>query len=139
MKRASAVICFAVLSFVLEAQINKSGVPLIKNYGQELLSGTDYVWSIVKDNLGVVYMGTNGKGILRYDGYNWSVIDVPDNAVIRALGISHDGIIYAGGSSEFGYLQPSLNGATEYVSISERFWNNKDTTKNKTFQNVTKS
>ncbi len=139
MKKASAILFFAFLSFVSAGQINRFGVPLIKNYGQELINGTDYIWSIAKDNLGVVYMGTNGKGILRYDGYNWSVVKVPEDPVIRSLEISHDGIIYAGGSSEFGYLQPSLKGTTEYVSISERFWNNTDTTGKKNIQNVTKA
>lgn len=119
MKRVLFIIIAVLTLFQAGAQVNRLGVPIIRNYGQEYINGTDYVWSILKDKSGVVYMGTNGKGIVRYDGHTWSVIPVPGDPVIRVLRLADDGVIYVGGSVEFGFLQPSAIGKMEYISLSD--------------------
>jgi serine phosphatase RsbU (regulator of sigma subunit) len=105
----------------ISAQLNKYGVPSIINYGTQVTNGAEYNWSIVKDNSGVVYFGNDGKGIIRFDGHKWSVIPVRNEALIRAIIVARDGVIYAGGAYEFGFVQPEKDGTLKYVSISSRF------------------
>jgi serine phosphatase RsbU (regulator of sigma subunit) len=111
----------------LGAQINKYGVPPMKNYSTQVTQGAEYNWSIVKDHLGVLYVGNDSKGILRFDGHAWSSISTGVEGVVRTLGVSEEGVVYVGGSFEFGYLQPSDNGTVKYVSISSRLNTEADT------------
>jgi serine phosphatase RsbU (regulator of sigma subunit)/ligand-binding sensor domain-containing protein len=123
MKRIFLVILAILLSINIKAQLNKYGTPDIINYSSQITRGPEYNWSIVVDKSNVVYLGNDTKGIIRFDGHNWSVIPVRKEPVIRVLHIARDGVIYVGGSYEFGYLQPEGNGTIKYVSISSRFDN----------------
>ncbi|NMC39865.1 MAG: SpoIIE family protein phosphatase [Bacteroidales bacterium] len=118
MARLVKILPVIFLTLSVNAQVNRFGVPVIKNYGQDVTHGSDYSWSITKDKNGVLYVATDTRGILKYDGHAWTNIAIPGDPVIRALGTAEDGTIYVGGAFEFGYLQPTLSGATEYVSIS---------------------
>ena len=120
MKKFTAILSFMFLTIILAGQINKYGIPLIRNFDAQITHGSDYNWSIVKDRNGVLYFGNDTRGIIRYDGQSWTNISIPGDPVMRALGVSAEGIIYVGGSYEFGYLQPSSNGTMEYISISDR-------------------
>ncbi len=120
------LLTITIATFLFSAtvgQINRYGVPLIKNFEVETIGGSEYNWSIVKDKTGVIYFGNDTRGIIRYDGQSWSTIKVPGDPCIRALGISDDGTVYVGGAYEFGYLEPSLNGTMNYISLSGRFEN----------------
>jgi hypothetical protein len=121
MKRAILFSVFFIVVFELSAQINKYGVPIIKNYSTQVTQGAEYNWSIVKDKSGVLYFGNDDKGIIRFDGNLWSTIQVRNEPIIRTLGVSDDGVIYVGGAYEFGYVEPGESGKMEYISLSERF------------------
>jgi signal transduction histidine kinase/DNA-binding response OmpR family regulator len=101
------------------------GKLLVKNYRL-----TDYgsrgntAWAIVKDKRGVLYFGCEGA-VIEYDGTSWRSIDLPNKSVVRSLAIDDDGIIYVGGVSEFGYLQPDDNGNLYYVSLIHKVPQNK--------------
>ncbi|HOM40268.1 MAG TPA: SpoIIE family protein phosphatase [Bacteroidales bacterium] len=127
------------MNFSVEAQLNKYGVPLIRNFDNQITHSSDYHWSIAKDKTGVLYLGSDTRGIIRYDGQTWSTIPVPGEPVIRALGVSDEGVIYVGGSYEFGYLQPSRNGSMEYVSLSNRLNKKAAGEKNESTASDTKS
>jgi len=131
MFRLQYILPLILLVLPVKAQVNHFGVPVIKNYGQDVTHGSDYSWSITKDNHGVLYIATDTRGILRYDGHSWSNISIPGDPVIRALGTAKDGTIYVGGAFEFGYLQPSATGATEYISISKHLYDTLDENKNR--------
>jgi hypothetical protein len=133
MKKSVLLFILLLLVFELAAQINKYGAPIIKNYSSQVTLGTEYNWSITKDKSGVVYLGNDNNGIIRYDGHSWSIIPVRNDPVIRTLGSDSSGVIYVGGSFEFGYLEPAPNGHMNYVSISKRF-EESDTPGNKNTQ-----
>lgn len=118
MTRLVKILPVIFLTLSVNAQVNRFGVPVIKNYGQDVTHGSDYSWSITKDKNGALYVATDTRGILRYDGHAWTNISLPGDPVVRALGTAKDGTIYVGGAFEFGYLQPTSTGAIEYVSIS---------------------
>jgi serine phosphatase RsbU (regulator of sigma subunit)/ligand-binding sensor domain-containing protein len=121
MKRFTAITIQFLIVFEVSAQINKYGVPIFRNFRTEVTQGAEYNWCVLKDKLGVIYFGNDNKGIIRYDGYTWSVIHVGDNSAIRTLGIDNKGVIYVGATSEFGYLEPAKDGEMTYVSLSRRF------------------
>lgn len=120
MKKFAFILISLLLSIELSSQINKYGTPLIKNYSTQLTQGAEYNWAITKDKTGVLYFGNDNKGIIRYDGHSWSSVPVP-NGIVRTLGIDNSGVIYVGGSYEFGYIEPMASGAYKYISLSQRF------------------
>jgi serine phosphatase RsbU (regulator of sigma subunit)/ligand-binding sensor domain-containing protein len=121
MRRIFIILSILIFTTDLTAQINKFGVPTMKNYGPEVTQGSEYNWSLVKDKTGVLYAGNDNRGILRFDGHSWSKIPVRNEASVRSLCLSANGVVYVGGSFEFGYIEPRGNGISAYVSLSQRF------------------
>lgn len=121
MRKFTLFFVLALLVCDLFSQINRFGTPTIKNYSIQVTQGLEYNWSITKDKAGVVYLANDYKGIIRYDGHQWSLIQLRKEALARTLGTDSSGVIYVGGSYEFGYLECSPNGNMNYVSISQRF------------------
>jgi len=121
MKRVAIFLALLFFVIKLSGQVNKYGIPLIKNYSSEIIHGSDYTHSIIKDNLGNLYLANEDMGIIRYDGNNWRTIPVRNNGLIRAMDKDDQGTIYAGGRYEFGYLEPDIYGKMRYVSLSQRF------------------
>ena len=115
------VACFLIMTiFDITGQVNKYGVPFIQTYSSQLTLGAEQSWCIVQDISGNMYFGSQDRGVLRYDGTRWSAIDIGNNPRIYSLATDERGIVYVGGAFEFGYLQPGITGATEYVSLAER-------------------
>lgn len=115
------IILFLSTIFSASAQqFNKYGHPLITNFSAEDYNGTDQAWSIVQDNRGVMYFGTWENGILEYDGVNWRKIAIPDNKPIYSLAKGDDGTIYVGASGDFGFLESTLSGNLQYVSLTNK-------------------
>jgi serine phosphatase RsbU (regulator of sigma subunit) len=132
MNRFIALIIQLVITLGVSAQINKYGVPIIRNYTTELTGGSEYNWCITKDKFGVVYFGNDDKGVIRYDGTNWTNIPVRNDPRIRALGTDKNGIVYVGGAYEFGYIEPDNTGKLVYVSVSKKLDSPTGDTTNKT-------
>ena len=101
-------------------QFNKYGHPLITNFSAEDYNGTDQTWSIVQDDRGVMYFGTWENGIVEYDGVIWRRISIPDNKPVYSLTRGDDGSIYVGASGDFGFLEPTVSGNLQYVSLTDR-------------------
>ncbi|MCU0474364.1 MAG: SpoIIE family protein phosphatase [Bacteroidales bacterium] len=116
--------------FIVSAQVNKYGTPLMKSYGMQITRGAEYNWAITKDKFGAVYFGNDDNMVIRYDGSKWTSITInQDNAtIVRALGADQNGIIYVGGPNEFGYIEPDSSGTRVYVSLASRLSSAKDIT-----------
>jgi hypothetical protein len=121
MKKILITLTMIILGINLNGQVNKYGIPLIKNFSTQVTQGSDYTHSIIKDNLGNIYLANEDMGIIRYNGNSWKTIKVRNNALIRALGKDKLGTVYAGGKYEFGYLEPDNFGRMTYISLSQRF------------------
>lgn len=121
MNKVAIILIIIFPGLKVSGQVNKYGIPLIKNYSAEVIHGSDYSHSIIKDKLGNVYLANEDMGIIRYDGTTWKTITIRNNQLIRTLGIDKQGTIYAGGKYEFGYLAPDVSGKMTYVSLSQRF------------------
>jgi hypothetical protein len=120
MKRTIFILLLSLLVLNVTAQVNKYGTPLMKSYSTQLMKGSDYTHSMIRDLSGNMYFANEDMGIIRYNGYSWRTIPIRNNHLIRALGIDKQGTIYAGGKFEFGYIQPDNYGKMTYVSLSQR-------------------
>jgi hypothetical protein len=123
MKRLIAILIINTLAAGLFAQINKFGTPVSKSYNLQMIQGAEqYNWSIIKDKFGAVYFGNDNNMVIRFDGTRWTSIPLnPDNiSDARSLGIDQNGIIYVGGTNEFGYIEPELTGKRVYRSMTDR-------------------
>jgi signal transduction histidine kinase/CheY-like chemotaxis protein/ligand-binding sensor domain-containing protein len=94
------------------------GTPLIQHFSPKQYNGHPENWAIVQDNRGILYVG-NQSGVLEYDGSKWKLIEVKGTAV-KAIGVSKEGVVYVGTSTDFGYLQNRPGGQIEYISLSQK-------------------
>ena len=93
------------------------GRPFINNYTYQDYSGAPTNWWALEDKDGIMYFA-NGSGVIQFDGVNWKTIDVDSGA--RCLTKDSDGIIYAGGNGDFGYLKPDKAGSLQFHSMLEK-------------------
>lgn len=123
MKRLSVAIFLSILLAGLSAQVNKYGTPVSKSYDMNVTHGSEEHWAITKDKFGVLWFGGDDGIVTRYDGSKWTRIPFDENnqAVIRALASDENGIVYVGGSLEFGYIEPDASGIRKYRSMTDRF------------------
>ena len=123
MKRFFIFLIINILAAGLFAQVNKLGTPVTRSYSMQVVPGAEqYNWSIVKDKFGAIYFGNDGNMVIRFDGTRWTSIPLnPDNiSEARSLGVDDNGIIYVGGTNEFGYIEPDSTGKRVYRSMTER-------------------
>ncbi|MBE0675272.1 MAG: SpoIIE family protein phosphatase [Bacteroidales bacterium] len=121
MGRGIVLLILSALSTVhLTGQINRYGVPLNGTYNLEQSGGAEYNHCMTKDRNGVVYFGNDGRGVIRYDGANWSLISLDKQTTLYAITSDDNNIIYVGGNYEFGYISPATNGVQSYTSLSQR-------------------
>ena len=95
---------------------NGSGEYFIKYFSPKDYHASYNNWCVIQDKNGIMYFG-NDNGILEYDGSSWQLIKTPNNSVVRALCEDSTGRIYAGASSDFGYLAPDSSGRLRFVSL----------------------
>lgn len=108
--------------FLIGALVNITGqefLPRIVNYSPKQYGDllTPENWSIAQDDKGVMYFG-NTNCVLIYDGINWETITIEALSSVTALA-EHNGVIYCGGSNEFGFLAPNKIGKLIYHSLSD--------------------
>ncbi len=113
-----ALLSFQAL-FVLQAQPNKFGVPMITNYPYNETGGSEQNWCITQDHRGVVYVGNYEKGIQEYDGVEWRSISMPNNAPVFSLVTGDDGVVYVGADGDFGLLEPDPIGKLHFRSLCD--------------------
>ena len=132
---AGVFIFFTLYSNTQDAiEVYRKGMPFLKNYSPDEIGAGAQNWAVIMDNRGVMYFGNGDKGVLEFDGANWMNIPIPNNSIVRSLGIDNNGIIYIGAVGEIGYLKPDDLGKLQYVSLL-----NKIDTTNSEFNNIWKT
>ncbi len=102
------------------AQVNRSGTPLVTSTNIIGIPGDAVNLCITMDKRGVMYFGTAGKGIVTYDGLQWGVISLNKQQKVNALAADTSGTVYAGGTADFGFLQPDTRGYFKFISLAAR-------------------
>lgn len=118
-RRYTLLLLFLFCSSTLIAQVNKNGIPFIKNYFPNDYDAHEQNWAVCEDQRGVVYVANNEDGILEFDGNQWKKIPISNGSIVRSLA-QKDGTIYVGGVDEFGYLAPNKLGEMHFVTLTDQ-------------------
>ncbi len=104
--------------------------PPIEIFTPDIYKAQNQNWSIAQNADDQIYVGNN-EGLLRYNGSNWTLYQVPKKTPVRSLKII-EGKIYTGSFMDFGFWTESSTGQLTYTSISselnlemledEEFW-----------------
>jgi serine phosphatase RsbU (regulator of sigma subunit) len=109
------VILLIYLLLVLSPLEGQDGAPILTQFGfsREIENQS---WAICQDENRVMLFA-NRKGILSFDGLDWSPLEIP----IIPFSIQmnpHDKRIYIGGENNYGYIEKNLIGSYRYESLS---------------------
>lgn len=118
---------FLLFPIVSLSQINKNGLPFLDNYPRDVYKAHSQNWAIAKDNRGVMYFG-NSKGLLSYDGVNWSLFFNIRGRLVNSLDTDENGILYYGGIGNFGIILSDSVGNIKPLVLSD-IYEKYDTTK----------
>ncbi len=121
MKKGLLLIGFLlVYSLTARSQINKTGTPLISWFDAADTPGDLCNLSITMDKRGVMFFGNETNGIVTYDGSSWDMISMNNPQKVISLATDTRGIVYVGGESDFGFLQPDLTGRLAFCSLAPK-------------------
>ncbi len=101
--------------FILSTAVAQQGSPLLTHY-TESRDIENQNWAVCQDE-NEVMLFANRKGILTFDGEDWSLIRIPTIPYSMQKNPA-DGRIYIGGYNNFGFLEKDPTGSYNYVSIS---------------------
>lgn len=90
--------------------------PIVRNYTVSDYGAGAQNWAVAQDKRGVMYFGNN-KGLLEFDGSNWTLYELPTKGVVRSVYIADDGKIFVGSYEEFGFFESTLEGGLVYHSL----------------------
>lgn len=93
-----------------------TGLSQIHHYTKDEIGVDAQFWSMAEDENGVLYFGNN-KGVSVYNGYQWSLVSLPNNSAVKAVKQVFDGRIFVGGSNEFGTIEKDNYGNFYYKSM----------------------
>ncbi len=106
-----------VISITLYGQLSNLGNPPIISYSKKTVNGGTQTWAIAEDDFGYTWFGNNA-GLLKFDGYTWELLPIPNATKIRSIGIDNrTHTIYTGGQGDFGYFRPDSSGIFRYTSL----------------------
>ncbi len=94
------------------------GLPFVRNYTSEEYKAHEQNFDIVQDKRGIMYFA-NFAGILEFDGINWHKIPTSSGMRVLSLAINKEGIVYAGGLFDFGYLKQNKKGISYFFSLAD--------------------
>src|SRR5690606_16863112 len=105
-------------------------LPPIENYRLLDYKGASKNWDVSVNEKGELFVANN-KGLLHFNGEQWTLNKLPDNTIIRSVE-SIGERVYTGSYEEFGFWVKNEIGGMEYTSLthliqdhtftSEEFW-----------------
>lgn len=98
-----------------------AALPLINSYNHASYHGGAENWDIVQTPNHYVYVA-NEKGVLQFDGRNWSLIRTPQQ--VRSLCLLGDSLLYVGCDNDLGTVNLKPNTPKVFKSI-KKWLNNK--------------
>ncbi len=97
------------------------GLPPIQNFAPVDYNAENQNWAISQASDKVIYIA-NSKGLLQYNGAQWTLYQSPFESVMRSVKVIGDKI-YTGSYMEFGYWQKDDFGMLHYTSLSKKIYN----------------
>ncbi|GEM_PF-3075868 len=114
-------LCTLLLYFpsVYSQNFNSSrGVPLIRNYSVKEYKMHEQNFQTIQANDGSMFFANFG-GILKYDGSVWNSVYTKSGMRVLSLAKDSTGQIFVGGLRDFGFLNQTKTGLTEYFSLAD--------------------
>jgi len=106
-------------------------LPPLKNYEPSEYSAGNQNWMISEAQDHFIYVANN-KGLLEFNGAQWSLYKTPNESIMRSVKVAGDRI-YTGCYMDFGYWKKDESGNLNYTSLvetlnvtvkeDEQFWN----------------
>jgi ligand-binding sensor domain-containing protein/DNA-binding CsgD family transcriptional regulator len=91
--------------------------PYITNFTKKEYVGGIENWAGVATKEGYIYFANN-EGLLKYDGYKWTIYKLPNKTIVRSVTIdTFNQRIFVGGQDEVGYFEANQTGTLDYHSI----------------------
>lgn len=115
-KHTHLLILFTFTLFIGKAQ---SFLPIVTQYSKKDYKAGNQNWSVSQDADRVMYFGNN-EGVMSFDGWNFDLVRLPGNQVVRAVYAGSKNKVYAGGFGEFGYFEKNELGKSIYTSLSSQ-------------------
>src|SRR5690606_33976076 len=119
-----------LLCFVPVVILGQQLLPPIQNYRLLEYKGASKNWDVSVNGKGELFVANN-KGLLHFNGEQWTLNKLPNNTIIRSVASIGDRI-YTGSYEEFGYWTKNDIGGLAYTSLthlirdhtftSEEFW-----------------
>ncbi len=122
MKQIFLFSCFIFQLFLLHAQINRQGIPFMRQYTDAEYGDAGQIWAIEQDSRGVMYFGTN-YGLMQYNGNEWKLFDIERSTSVFSLAKSKQDVIFYGAVGDFGYIDYQSDGKKIVVSLLDRLNN----------------
>ena len=118
---------FLILLFQLNFLVdgwctNHFTLPQVTTFYKHQYNASNRNWCIDHGKDGYVYIG-NDKGLLSFDGVNWSLNELPAYSKVRSVCAASDGLVYTGSSEEIGYWKRDVNGKLGYFSLNDKLVN----------------
>ena len=95
------------------------GEPMLRHFSAEDTKATPTHLAITTGKNGELYVG-NVEGVLRHDGVDWRVTQLPGRSAVRSLATGADGLVYVGGYDTFGRLVLNRDGELDYEELLTR-------------------
>ena len=108
-------IIFAAFSFIVSLLSGQNGAPLLSHY-KEFSDAEDQSWGICQDENDVM-MFANRRGVLTYDGQNWSLIRLPTIPYSIKYNPAEKKV-FVGGEDNYGYLKRDDLGFYRFYSLA---------------------
>lgn len=123
-------VLFLITFLFTTVNFSQKVLPPIYNYKIFDYKAASQNWDISIDSEGGVYLANN-KGLLYYNGEEWTINKLPNSTIIRSVKVIDDKI-YTGSYEEFGYWKKNEFGFLDYTSLTylitdykftnEEFW-----------------
>ena len=91
------------------------GYPPIRYYSPQEYGSHRQNWAITQAPDGTMFFA-NGKGVLLYDGENWTLLLLPNRGHVRSIAAGPDSLVYIGGNGDLGIVRRRADGSPEYES-----------------------
>ena len=89
----------------------------VVNYSRQQYHSGNQNWQASQSSEGWMYFANN-KGLLEFDGNNWTTYPLPGNAKVRAVRVVGE-TIYVGALGQFGCFTRNKKGRLIYQRLSE--------------------
>ncbi|MES2798046.1 MAG: triple tyrosine motif-containing protein [Bacteroidota bacterium] len=107
-------------SHVFGQSIESLSQPDIINHAHQSYKAHRQNWDIAQNPVNNFMYFANSKGLLEYDGTQWTTFELPAKQIVRSVFCDQKGLVWTGALGEFGYWQKNDLGLLVYHSLKEK-------------------